>query len=513
MPIQPIFSPDQSALRQYLSQWPKTLKSLDQFLLSLRLGDYNNPFSSEASGNVRHPRSPAFRPVDSGDLQGDGDGSDHDNDDAGDAAFSSLPRTAPRINRNTLTLKALELIRTVIGTTRWSSGAELLIILEGLGREFHSSYGKDPCLANIVRRVMNLVRGECDNVLSDNPPVGHPGNLTVNTTNLPNSTSNNAMSPPSQPSRTPSMTSLMFAQSAAMAAASQLPDTDLMSQHAARFRSDSLANSDESTPSSPPPSSSTPNPSNVSGVAAKVPPQYFEYRSDFRQLVMEAIQEVMDDLSDSSKSINDQSHLHIHSAQTILTYSSSKTILSFLKNAHTKYKRRFNVIVAEGAPHFGGWGMAKALEKAGIDATVINDSAIAAIMPRVDTLLLPAHAVLANGGVIGPSGSHLCALAAHENRVPVVVVTSIGFKLCPSYPHYGQDTYQDLQSPSVLLPPDPEAYWLDGSKVDLVSPVHDYIGPELVSLFVTNIGGYQPSYVYRLLVELYCPDDPVIFEE
>ena len=64
---------------------------------------------------------------------------------------------------------------------------------------------------------MNLVRGECDNVLSDNPPVGHPGNLTVNTTNLPNSTSNNAMSPPSEPSRTPSMTSLMFAQSAAMA--------------------------------------------------------------------------------------------------------------------------------------------------------------------------------------------------------------------------------------------------------------------------------------------------------
>ena len=95
-------------------------------------------------------------------------------------------------------MQALELIRTVIGTTRWSSGAELLIILEGLGREFHSSYGKDPCLANIVRRVMNLVRGECDNVLSEGPAAGHPGNLTVNTANLHNSASNNTMSPPSQ---------------------------------------------------------------------------------------------------------------------------------------------------------------------------------------------------------------------------------------------------------------------------------------------------------------------------
>ena len=176
-----------------------------------------------------------------------------------------------------------------------------------------------------------------------------------------------------------------------------------------------------------------------------------------------------------------------------------------------------------------------ALEDEGIEVTVINDSAVSAIMPRVDTVLLPAHAVLANGGVIGPSGSHLSALSAMENRVPAVVVTSIGerfnafalklrrpfltsllrvgFKLCPSYPHYGQDTYQDLQSPSVLLPPDPEPWWTDEGKVSLVSPVHDYIGPELVSLFVTNIGGYQPSYVYRLLVELYCPEDPVLFAE
>lgn len=134
-----------------------------------------------------------------------------------------------------------------------------------------------------------------------------------------------------------------------------------MSQHAARYRSDSIANSSDEGGASPKITSlgGPPNPSNVSGVARGLPVQYFEYRSDFRQLVMEAIQEVMDDLSDSSKSINDQSHLHIHSAQTILTYSSSRTILLFLSTAHHKYKRRFNVIVAEGSPYGGGWGMAQ----------------------------------------------------------------------------------------------------------------------------------------------------------
>jgi len=37
----------------------------------------------------------------------------------------------------------------------------------------------------------------------------------------------------------------------------------------------------------------------------------------------------------------------------------------------------------------------------------------------------------------------------------------------------------------------------------------DYVPPELVDLYVTNIGGFQPSYIYRLLNEFYHPDDLV----
>jgi translation initiation factor eIF-2B subunit beta len=29
------------------------------------------------------------------------------------------------------------------------------------------------------------------------------------------------------------------------------------------------------------------------------------------------------------------------------------------------------------------------------------------------------------------------------------------------------------------------------------------VPPDLVSLFVTNTGGHQPSYIYRLLSEMY----------
>jgi translation initiation factor eIF-2B subunit beta len=50
------------------------------------------------------------------------------------------------------------------------------------------------------------------------------------------------------------------------------------------------------------------------------------------------------------------------------------------------------------------------------------------------------------------------------------------------------------------------------SEVELVNPVHDYIPPQLIDLHVTNIGGFQPSYIYRLLAEYYHSDDWEAFE-
>ena len=43
--------------------------------------------------------------------------------------------------------------------------------------------------------------------------------------------------------------------------------------------------------------------------------------------------------------------------------------------------------------------------------------------------------------------------------------------------------------------------------VHIPNPRFDYIPPELISLFVTDTGGYIPSYVYRLLAEYYTRED------
>ena len=174
--------------------------------------------------------------------------------------------------------------------------------------------------------------------------------------------------------------------------------------------------------------------------------------------------------------------------------------------------------------------MAKSLAEANIPTTIIHDAATFAIMARVNKVLLPAHAVLANGGLVAPSGCHMVALAAKENSIPVVCVTGM-FKLCPMFPHQGQDTLNDLVSLSSDMDYGEVTSMMESNggsynihlgedekkcnmmeEVELVNPVHDYIPPDLIKLYVTNIGGFQPSYIYKLLAEYYHTDDWESFE-
>lgn len=179
--------------------------------------------------------------------------------------------------------------------------------------------------------------------------------------------------------------------------------------------------------------------------------------------------------------------------------------------------------------------MAKSLADYGIDTCVIPDSAMFCMMARVNKVLLPAHAVLANGGLIAPSGCNMVVLSASQNSVPVICLTGmvvgygssschclvahiciillvfVGmFKLTPLFPHEGQDTLNDMLCPSSVVSMHDEKLTLNN--VDLVNPIYDYVRPELINLYVTNVGSFQPSYIYRLLAEYYHNDDWNSFE-
>ncbi|CAN0268106.1 unnamed protein product, partial [Ectocarpus fasciculatus] len=76
-------------------------------------------------------------------------------------------------------------------------------------------------------------------------------------------------------------------------------------------------------------------------------------------------------------------------------------------------------------------------------------------------------------------------------------------QLCPLFPH-DQDTFNCLLSPAAVMSYKDK----DSMKnVEVLNPAYDYIPPNLVDLYITNMGGLQPSYIYRLLAEYYHRDD------
>ncbi|KXJ17540.1 Translation initiation factor eIF-2B subunit beta [Exaiptasia diaphana] len=186
--------------------------------------------------------------------------------------------------------------------------------------------------------------------------------------------------------------------------------------------------------------------------------------------VIDAINELIVELESSADNIATQALEHIHSNEVIMTTGKSRTVEKFLKNAARK--RKFNVIVVEGAPFY--------------------------------KVIIGTHAVMADGGLRAVNGTHALALAAKHYSVPLVACAAM-YKLTPQYVvSYDEDSCNKFAAPHDVLQFS-EGHIL--SKVDVQNPVFDYILPDLVTLFLSNIGGNSPSYVYRLLSELYHPND------
>ncbi|KAJ2351439.1 GCD complex subunit gcd7, partial [Coemansia sp. RSA 2618] len=217
----------------------------------------------------------------------------------------------------------------------------------------------------------------------------------------------------------------------------------------------------------------------------------------FKKNILNEVNVYISELDNIEDDIAKNALEYIHSNEIVLTCGRSRTVAKFLLKAAAK--RRFHVIVTECAPTYEGHEQARALAgNANIDVVVIPDSAVFAIMSRVNKVILGTRAVMANGGLIAASGTHVIAAAAHHHSTQVVVCAG-PYKHSPWFP-FNDDRFNTLVSPDPVLP------YRDGrlvNSVDVISPRYDYVPPELVDIFVDSMGGHLPSYLYRLLQENY----------
>ena len=97
----------------------------------------------------------------------------------------------------------------------------------------------------------------------------------------------------------------------------------------------------------------------------------------------------------------------------------------------------------------------------------------------------------------------MLALAAKHHAVPVIVCCGI-FKLSPRFPS-NPDSLETLSTPSFALPHHETRVFPPSFQP--LNPVYDYVPPEFIWMYVTNLGGYNSTYIYRLLADLYSEED------
>jgi translation initiation factor eIF-2B subunit beta len=189
------------------------------------------------------------------------------------------------MDRRAVAVRTVEILKTMIGSTRWRTPAQLVALLRGLGKELHSAGGfREPAIGNVVRRIIAAVREE---VMNGAAPDNQDGTIA-------------SSKPRSKNDR--SLESMLWT----------LP------QHVKRSRGIMSQQPQQRTQRS--------ESMNEYVEASDLPPQFFQNRPDLKQSVMEAITEFNSDLEDLHKNINDQATNHIHAGEIILTYGRSKTV-------------------------------------------------------------------------------------------------------------------------------------------------------------------------------------------
>lgn len=234
--------------------------------------------------------------------------------------------------------------------------------------------------------------------------------------------------------------------------------------------------------------------------ASEEAPYTSKATKDIRAELVDGIDEIIDELDQVDEQIAGYAMEHIHSHEILLTHTSSTTVQKFLLKAAAK--RKFTLFHAESFPndheatHATVTGHSKnvtedgtnlesfhkPLAAAGITVILIPDSAVFAVMSRVNKVILDTNVVLANGGLIAPAGSKTIAKAANFHRTPVVVLSGV-YQLSPENPSDVNSLIEYGDASKVFA-------YENGHLVnhlDVENPLHDYVPPELIDLFITNL--------------------------
>lgn len=396
------------------------------------------------------------------------------------------------------------LLRKVVSTTRANEPGKLIQRVQEVGKKLVDAAPRELSVGNIVRRVLGAIREEEENRDGGSPGSSEVGSIPPTpAAEMPApSLSASIMYPRKEESPLPSRPTLLSQQTGGVERRPPVTSMFSLLSHPTMRGSAGTSSPVRSGSSTPAGAAQTPS-------------------TDFRAEVLEAITEIVDELEQADEQVAGYALEHILPQETILTYSTSPVVQKFLLKAASK--RHFTLIQAESYPNHHKQAYAfvtgnkpseddddldfesfsKPLTAMGVTVLLVPDSAIFALMPRVNKVVISANAVLNNGSIVAAAGTKPLVIAAKCHRVPVIVLAET-YKLSPLFPYDPFDfvDYGDVQK--VVEYQDRE---MQLGLQSVRNPVTDFVEADKVDLFVTNLGSVATAYMYRTIRDQYHDED------
>jgi ribose 1,5-bisphosphate isomerase len=210
-------------------------------------------------------------------------------------------------------------------------------------------------------------------------------------------------------------------------------------------------------------------------------------------VVSQVSSQFLESLERSKEKIAEVGSKRVSNSSKVLTHCHSSTVTNMLLRAKQEGKS-FEVVCTESRPVFQGRITAKEMLDAGIETTLIVDSAVRYFMNEVDLVVVGADAITSEGNIINKIGTSMVALAAKEARTPFYVVSEL-LKFDPVTIH---GDYEIIEERS------PREVWKDApSGLTIRNPAFDVTRREFIHGIICEEGIVSPHSINELISRKY----------
>ncbi len=219
--------------------------------------------------------------------------------------------------------------------------------------------------------------------------------------------------------------------------------------------------------------------------------------SEAKNLVISRAELFINYSKEATRRIGEIGSKLIMDGDAVLTHCNSMAALSVIVEAWRRGKN-IDVYATETRPKFQGHITIQILSQAGVEVTLIPDSAVRMLMKKMDKVIVGADTVTANGAVINKIGTSQIALAAKEHNVNFFVAAE-SFKFSPATV-IGELVIIEERSPLEVVTED---YLRGNPRVRVRNPSFDVTPSSYIDAIITELGVIPPQAAILVLMEEY----------